>query len=78
LARIDEIFKMVKDQGASDLHISTGAPPMLRVQGEIHTVDSPELNGEQARELFYEMRHAGRRSPPGGRRCEVAFPLGMP
>ncbi len=46
---------MVKHQGASDLHISTGAPPMLRVHGEIRPVDYPELTGEQARQLLYEL-----------------------
>jgi len=55
MARIDAIFTMVKRQGASDLHISTGAPPMLRVQGEIHTIDYPRLTGEEARQLLYEM-----------------------
>ncbi|MBK8230321.1 MAG: type IV pilus twitching motility protein PilT [Candidatus Eisenbacteria bacterium] len=55
MARIDAIFKMVRQQGASDLHISSGAPPMLRVHGEIHPVDSPELTGEQARQLLLEM-----------------------
>jgi len=46
---------MVKAQGASDLHISTGAPPMLRTSGEIHPIEAPELTGEQARQLIYEM-----------------------
>jgi len=55
VARIDAIFTMVKRQGASDLHISTGAPPMLRIQGEIHAIDYPELSGEEARQLLYEM-----------------------
>ena len=55
MARIDAIFKMVKEQGASDLHISTGAPPMLRLHGEIHPIDYPELEGEQARQLLYEL-----------------------
>ena len=55
MARIDAIFKMVRQQGASDLHISSGAPPMLRVHGEIHPVDSPELTGELARQLLLEM-----------------------
>ncbi|MFN8546851.1 MAG: type IV pilus twitching motility protein PilT [Candidatus Eisenbacteria bacterium] len=55
MARIDAIFKMVRQQGASDLHISSGAPPMLRIHGEIHPVDSPELTGEQARQLLLEM-----------------------
>jgi twitching motility protein PilT len=55
VARIDAIFQMVKQQGASDLHISTGAAPMLRLQGEIRPIDYPELTGEQARQLLYEM-----------------------
>jgi twitching motility protein PilT len=46
---------MVKEQGASDLHISTGAPPMLRIHGEIHPIEYPELEGEQARQLLYEL-----------------------
>lgn len=55
MARIDGIFTMVKAQGASDLHISSGAPPMLRIHGELKPVDSPELTGEQARQLLQEM-----------------------
>ncbi len=55
MARIDSIFKMVRQQGASDLHISTGAPPMLRVQGDVRPIDYPELTGDQARQLLYEM-----------------------
>ncbi len=55
MARIDAIFKMVKEQGASDLHISSGAPPMLRVQGEIRAIEAPALTGDQARQLLYEM-----------------------
>jgi twitching motility protein PilT len=62
LARIDSIFTMVKRQGASDLHISTGAAPRLRIQGEIHTIDHPELGPEEARELLYEMMTADQRS----------------
>ena len=35
MARIDAILKLVKDQGASDLHMSSGSPPMVRINGEI-------------------------------------------
>jgi twitching motility protein PilT len=62
LARIDAIFKMVKEQGASDLHISTGAPPMLRVQGEIHPIEYPQLTADQTRQLLYEMMGPDQRS----------------
>jgi twitching motility protein PilT len=62
LARIDAIFKMVKEQGASDLHISTGAPPMLRLQGEIRPIEYPSLTADQTRQLLYEMMSAEQRS----------------
>jgi twitching motility protein PilT len=55
LAAIDAIFRMVSAQGASDLHISTGSPPMLRVHGEIFPIDYPELAPAQTRNLLFEM-----------------------
>jgi len=61
LARIDAIFKMVKEQGASDLHISTGAPPMLRVSGDMRPIDSPEMTPDQTRQLLYEMMSSEQR-----------------
>jgi twitching motility protein PilT len=35
MARIDALFKMMQEQGASDLHLSTGNPPIFRLHGEI-------------------------------------------
>jgi len=35
MARIDALFKMMKEQGASDLHLSTGNPPIFRLHGEM-------------------------------------------
>ncbi|MBD3161218.1 MAG: PilT/PilU family type 4a pilus ATPase [Candidatus Eisenbacteria bacterium] len=55
MAGIDAIFRMVKEQGASDLHISTGAAPVLRLHGELYPVEYPELSADQARRLLLEM-----------------------
>ncbi len=55
MARIDGIFKMVLQEGASDLHMVTGAPPMLRVQGEIRPVEYDELTAELAGALLNEI-----------------------
>lgn len=52
---IDSIFRMVKEQGASDLHISSGAAPVVRLHGELYPVDYPEVTAEQARRLLLEM-----------------------
>ncbi len=55
MAKIDTLFKMMQQQGASDLHISTGAPPILRLHGEMVRIKSPDLTHEQARALMFEI-----------------------
>jgi twitching motility protein PilT len=34
MAQIDAFFKLMNEQGASDLHMMAGMPPILRVRGE--------------------------------------------
>jgi twitching motility protein PilT len=62
MARIDAIFKLVKEYGASDLHITTGAPPMVRVHGEIQPIPYEELTREVNELLLFEIMDAATRS----------------
>jgi twitching motility protein PilT len=55
MARIDPIFKLVKEQGASDLHMTVGSPPMVRIDGEIVPVQHPELTRELLEALLFEI-----------------------
>ncbi len=55
MAKIDALFKMMHQQGASDLHISTGAPPILRLHGEMVRIKSPDLTNDQVKSLLYEI-----------------------
>ena len=55
MARIDSFFKFMKEQSASDLHLSTGNPPMLRINGELVRVDMPALEGDDLKALVYEI-----------------------
>jgi len=55
MAKIDALFKMMQQQGASDLHISTGTPPILRLHGEMVRIKSPNLTHEQAQALLFEI-----------------------
>jgi twitching motility protein PilT len=55
MARIDAIFEAVQQQGASDLHISTGAPPMIRRDGEMQPIRYEELTRELTEMLLFEM-----------------------
>ncbi len=55
MARIDAIFRVVLENGASDLHMVTGARPMLRVQGKLRPIEYAELTPEMATALIGEV-----------------------
>jgi twitching motility protein PilT len=62
MARIDAILKLVKDQGASDLHLTTGSPPMIRLHGEITPIPHEPLSREACELLLFELMDAGTRA----------------
>lgn len=43
------------DAGASDLHITVGLPPMIRVNGQVKPLDYEPLQGNTTRETVYEI-----------------------
>ena len=55
MARIDSFLKFMKEQDASDLHLSTGNPPMLRIHGELVRIDAPPLENDDLKALVYEI-----------------------
>src|SRR5262245_6091971 len=55
MARIDQYFKFMKEQGASDLHISTGNPPILRIHGKKVRVDAAPFGSDDLKALVYEI-----------------------
>jgi twitching motility protein PilT len=48
-----EIIREVSELGASDLHMTVGAPPMIRVRGELQALDFPILTSGDTRDLIY-------------------------
>ena len=46
MAQIDAFFKLMNDQGASDLHLISGQQPLLRIQGELERVKYRELDND--------------------------------
>jgi len=62
MAKIDGLFKMMKQQGASDLHISSGAPPILRLHGEMERLNYPPLTNDQAKALLFEILNQEQRA----------------
>ncbi|HPR03838.1 MAG TPA: ATPase, T2SS/T4P/T4SS family, partial [Deltaproteobacteria bacterium] len=43
------------DKGASDLHITTGSPPQVRVRGQLYPLDAPVMDPKTTRELLYSI-----------------------
>ena len=48
---MEELLALMVRQGGSDLHITTGSPPRIRVDGVLVPVDYPELNADETRRL---------------------------
>ena len=46
MPRIDSILQLVQAQGASDLHLVSGSPPMLRIHGELSPIEYEPLTSE--------------------------------
>tara|TARA_R110002126_G_scaffold11114_9_gene50442 strand:+ start:131 stop:1195 length:1065 start_codon:yes stop_codon:yes gene_type:complete len=48
---MEELLALMVRQGGSDLHISVGSPPRIRVDGVLLPVDHSPLDGEESRRL---------------------------
>ena len=56
MAKIDRLFQYLVSSGGSDLHLSEGAPPKVRVHGGVSAIpDEPILEGEEFQELLGEI-----------------------
>jgi len=55
MAKIDAFFKLMNEQGASDLHLASGQPPALRIRGEIERVKYKVLDDDDLRAMLYEI-----------------------
>ena len=50
--KIDEFFQALVDQGGSDLHLSEGEPPKIRVHGDVTAIREEPLTHEEMVELM--------------------------
>lgn len=46
MAVIDQYFKYLVESGGSDLHLSEGQPPKIRVNGTISAISDENLEGQ--------------------------------
>jgi twitching motility protein PilT len=55
MAQIDAFFKLVHEQGASDLHLVSGQQPVLRIGGELERVKYQTLDNDGLKLMLYEI-----------------------
>jgi twitching motility protein PilT len=49
---MDTLFRLLVQSGASDLHLRTGEPPMLRLHGELARQNHPALSAERLESML--------------------------
>jgi len=54
-AEMEELFRLLVDAGASDLHLRTGEPPVLRRHGELARQDRPALGHERLELMLFSI-----------------------
>jgi len=53
--KIQQLFKLMVDSNASDLHITAGTSPGIRVHGSIVKIKTPPLSGEDTKRIIYQI-----------------------
>ncbi len=52
---ITELLAFGTKQGASDLHLSAGLPPMIRIDGDVRRINLPAMDHKQVHGLIYDI-----------------------
>ncbi len=55
MAKIDAFFKLMGDQGASDLHLASGNQPIVRINGEMERIKYKVLGNDELKSMLYEI-----------------------
>ncbi|MBI2569245.1 MAG: type IV pilus twitching motility protein PilT [Candidatus Schekmanbacteria bacterium] len=51
MASVDRFLQFALQQGASDIHIATGSPPVLRINGDLTRIRHPALSAAETEDL---------------------------
>lgn len=51
---IDDLLRLIVEKNGSDLHLTVGSPPMLRLQGKLWPTDIPSLTAKEVRRLIFQ------------------------
>jgi twitching motility protein PilT len=55
MVNVDTLLRLMIEKGSSDLHITAGAPPMLRIDGVMIPTEYEKLRPEMTQQLIYSI-----------------------
>jgi len=55
MVSLRELLEQMVKMGASDLHLTVGSPPVVRIDGKLQRLDHDMLDSEQTKKLSYSM-----------------------
>lgn len=55
MTNLHQLLKVMVEKGASDLHITTGSPPQLRIDGSLVPLKMPPLTAAETKQLCYSI-----------------------
>lgn len=55
MAKIDAFFKLMHENGASDLHLVAGSQPILRIRGDMERVKYKVFENDELKTMLYEI-----------------------
>lgn len=71
---ITELLSFAVKHKSSDLHLSAGSPPLIRVDGDVRKINIPELDHKQVQALVYDiMNDRQRREYEENLECDFSF-----
>ena len=54
MQNLKSLLELMNEKNASDLHLSIGSPPRMRINGQLNPIDDNKLNAEQIKKLLQE------------------------
>ncbi|MFT5533829.1 MAG: twitching motility protein PilT [Burkholderiaceae bacterium] len=74
---ISELLAFSVKNSASDLHLSAGLPPMIRVHGDVRRINLPPLEHKDVHAMIYDIMNDGQRKAYE-EKLEVDFSFAIP
>ncbi|MFO0758331.1 MAG: type IV pilus twitching motility protein PilT [Byssovorax sp.] len=73
---LQQLLRAMVEKGASDMHITAGSPPVLRIDGSVVPLKLPPLSKADAKQLCYEMLSDEQRASfEEKNELDLSFPL---